>query len=817
MANITIDGQKTEAQDGASILKAAIAAEIYIPHLCVHPQLDASSAVQSMEEIYVGGAAHQGDAGVSFEGCNLCLVQVEGRDGFQRSCQTLIEEGMIITTDSAELQKARKDNLKVLLERHPHACLLCAQSDGCDRINCSSNIPLPERCCDNFGKCELQAVSQFIGTEMGLPSYKPLNLAVLEDEPLLKRDYNLCIGCLRCVRVCKDVKGSDALGFVVEDNRVVVGSKAPTLKESGCQFCGYCIEVCPTGALKDNVTGVGERVSYLIPCKSGCPAGTDVPRYTRLMKDGRPEEALKVIYEKLPIPESLGRVCFHPCETKCRRSMIDESVAICSLKRTAADLGRGFRPIPEGIKKTGKKVAVIGSGPAGLSAAYYLSILGHSATIFEALPEAGGMLRVGIPDYRLPREILDREIKVIEEAGVEIKVNQRIDSVEALLSDGFDAVFVGVGAHKGYTLGVPGEDSDGVIDGVTFLRKVNLGEKVQVGKRVAIIGGGNVAMDSARSALRMGTETVTVLYRRTREEMPAYEEEIEAALEEGVEIQYLTAPVKVEKVDGMLDIECIRMELGEPDNSGRRRPVPVEGSEYKLKFDTLIPAIGQEVVLPAGANAKKENPINGVFMGGDALTGPSTVIDAIAGGRKGAQLIDKYLGGDGDIEQVFAEEEAVSLWAGPGAVNILGGRVVMPMIPAAERISDFSEVCLGLDRDAAMAEAKRCLGCDLRFSIKAPVMPPEGWLSFDEETIATVPELEGVYILYDENKEIYNIVGVINLRDGLQEEYDMGRDVKYFTYELDPMYTGKERQLVQVYMKQHGTMPPGADDLDDLF
>jgi NADPH-dependent glutamate synthase beta subunit-like oxidoreductase len=770
-----------------------------------------------MDEVYVGGESHRGEAGAAFEGCNLCLVQIEGRDGFHKSCKTPVEDGLAITTDSPELKKERQENLKTLLESHPHACLLCAQSDGCDRINCSSNIPEAERCCDNFGKCEVQAVSKFIGVEMGLPSYKPLNLPVLEDEPLLVRDYNLCIGCLRCVRACKDVKGSDALGFVVEGGRVMVGSKGPNLKESGCQFCGYCIEVCPTGALKDSVIGVGERETYLIPCKSGCPAGTDVPRYVRLMKDGKPEEAIKVIYEKLPIPESLGRVCFHPCETNCRRSKIDESVAICSLKRTAADLGGGFRPIPEGIEKTGKKVAVIGSGPAGLSAAYYLSILGHSATIFESLPEAGGMLRVGIPDYRLPREILDREIKVIEDAGAEIKVNQKIDSAEDLLSDGFDAVFVGVGAHKGYTLGIPGENSDGVIDGVTFLRNVNLGEKVDVGNSVAIIGGGNVAMDSARSALRMGAETVTILYRRTREEMPAYEEEIEAALEEGVEMQYLTAPVKVNKADGALDIACIRMELGEPDDSGRRRPVPVEGSEYNIKFDTLIPAIGQDIVMPKGVDVKKENPAKGIFLGGDALTGPATVIDAVAGGRKGAQLIDKYLGGDGDIDQVFAEKEDIGLWAGPGAVNILEGRVVMPMISASERISNFSEVCLGLDKDAAVAEAKRCLGCDLRFYIAPPVMPPEAWLPFDEETIAAVPELEGVYILYDENKEIYNIVGVINLRDGLQEEFDMGNDVKYFTYELDPMYTGKERQLVQVYMKQHGSMPPGADDLDDLF
>ncbi len=816
MATITIDGQKIEAR-GNNVLEVALDAEIYIPHLCRHPQLEASSEVHSMREVYVGGVPHKGEPGMPFEGCGLCLVQIDGREGLHKSCHTPIEDGMVVITDSPEVKKARQERLKALLESHPHACLLCAQSDGCDRINCSSNIPEPERCCDNFGKCELQKVAQFIGTEMGLPPYKPLNFPILEDEPLLVRDYNLCIGCLRCVRVCRDVKGSDALGFVVEDGRVVVGSKAPTLRESGCQFCGFCIEVCPTGALKDTVTGVGERETFLVPCKNSCPAGTDVPRYVRYLKEGRPEEALKVIYEKLPIPETLGRVCFHPCETDCRRSQIDAPVAICALKRAAADMGGGFSPVPQDIRKTGKSVAVIGSGPAGLTAAFYLSLMGHSVTVFESLPEPGGMLRVGIPDYRLPREVLDREIRLIQDAGAEIKVNRKVESVNELLSDGFGAVFVGVGAHKGYSLGIPGEDTDGVIDGVTFLRKVNLGEKIDVGKGVAVIGGGNVAADSARSALRLGAETVTILYRRTRAEMPAYEEEIEAALEEGVQIEYLVAPVKIDKADGRLEITFIRMKLGEPDDSGRRRPVPVEGSEQKQHYDTLIAAIGQQVVMPDGVDTVKENPAKGIFVGGDALTGPATVIDAVQSGRTAAENIDRFLGGEGNIELVLAEKEPVQLWAGPGAVNILEGRRALPMRPVRERLSGFSEVVLGFDRDAAVSEAKRCLGCDLRFFIQSPVMPPESWLTFDEETIAAVPEQEGVYVLYDENKEIYNIVGVINLREGLQDEFDMGRDVKYFTYELDPMYTGKERQLVQQYMKQHGKMPPGSDDLDDLF
>jgi formate dehydrogenase beta subunit len=223
------------------------------------------------------------------------------------------------------------------------------------------------------------------------------------------------------------------------------------------------------------------------------------------------------------------------------------------------------------------------------------------------------------------------------------------------------------------------------------------------------------------------------------------------------------------------------------------------------------------VEMPKGVEVAKENPAKSVYMGGDALTGAATVIEAVQGGRKGAELIDKSLGGEGDIEQVLSEKEEVNLWSGPGGVDTMTARAAMPMIPPQERDGNFSEVCPGLDKDAAMAEAKRCLRCDLRFSIASPSLPPEQWLLFDQETIDTVTELEGVFTLYYENKEIYNIIGVINLREGLQEELDMDRDAKYFVYEEDPMYTGKERQLVQVYMKQHGGMPPGADDMDDLF
>ncbi|MDY7038317.1 MAG: FAD-dependent oxidoreductase, partial [Thermodesulfobacteriota bacterium] len=746
------------------------------------------------------------EPGIPFEGCNLCLIEIQGREGLFQSCKTLAEDGLIIKTDSPELKKARQDHLAAILERHPHACLLCPQAEGCDRKICSVHIPEEERCCSQFGNCELQKVTEFIGMEMGLPPYIPSNLPVIENEPLILRDYNLCIGCLRCVKICKDIKGADALGFTVIDGRVFVGSKLPKLKESGCLFCGFCVEVCPTGALSDKDADVGEREAYLIPCKKSCPAEIDVPGYIRFLKEGEFEKALEVVCEKVPLPDVLGRVCFHPCEADCRRGSLDQSVAICALKRSAVNESKGSYPRYANRAKTGTKVAIIGAGPAGLSAAYYLNTLGHSVTVFEALPEVGGMLRVGIPVYRLPREILDREIKNIEDAGVEIKTNNQVDSLEALFNDGFQAVFVAVGAHQGLQLGIPGEENEGVMDGISFLRKVNSVLEISLGETVAIIGGGNVATDSARSAIRKGAKSVTIFYRRTREEMPAYGEEIDAAVEEGINIEYQVAPKKIENVNGSLEVEFIRMKMGAPDASKRPRPIPMDGTEYRLKFDTVITAIGQRSAVPEGfgipadeGKERKVNPVKGVFLGGDLLTGPRTVIDAIAGGRKGAILIDKYLGGEGDIDEVSMKREPVQLWAGPDAGHIEQGRVLMPVIPTEERTSTFKEVNLGLDHQMAINEARRCLGCDLRFNIQPVVLPPEPWLVLDEKNIMDLPETEGVYVLYDEKKEIYQVSGVENIRLEIMEEYEKGGMARFFSYEEDEMFTSKERQIIQQY------------------
>ncbi|MGD9116228.1 MAG: NADH-quinone oxidoreductase subunit NuoF [Dehalococcoidia bacterium] len=460
------------------------------------------------------------------------------------------------------------------------------------------------------------------------------------------------------------------------------------------------------------------------PCTHTCPAGVDAPRYIRFIAQGKPGEAVAVIREKIPFPSVCGYVCIHPCEAKCRRGLIDEAIGIRVLKRFAADNDNGlWKEKAKRLPATGKKVAVVGSGPAGLTAAFYMAKLGHEVTVFEALPEAGGMMRVAIPDYRLPKDVLQRDIAEIEAVGVDIKKNTRVESVDDLFSQGFNAVFLAVGAHEGLKVGVKGEDSPGVMDCVSFLRRVSLGEKVEIGRSVGVIGGGNAAIDSARTALRLGAKEVTIVYRRTREQMPAAAEEIEGAIEEGVQIRFLAAPEGITSKGGKLELTCQAMKLGDVDASGRRRPEPIEGEQFTLSFDTIVAAIGQRPVVPASFKLEtgRGNTIvadpdtlatakEGVFAGGDVVKGPASVIEAIAHGRIAASSIDKYLGGEGDISEKLAPpEEAMS----PLEEAEEEWRVEIPAPPAEERIKNFEDVEMTLSRKMAVKEAGRCLRCDL--------------------------------------------------------------------------------------------------------
>jgi len=460
------------------------------------------------------------------------------------------------------------------------------------------------------------------------------------------------------------------------------------------------------------------------PCSHTCPAGVDVPRYIRFIGEGKPAEAVAVVREKIPFPSVCGYVCVHPCEARCRRGLLDEAIGIRVLKRFATEHDTGlWKQNSRVAPATGKRVAVVGSGPAGLTAAYYLAKLGHSVTVFEALPEPGGMMRVGIPDYRLPKDKLRAEIGEIEDIGVDIKTNTPVNSLDELFKQGYDAVFLATGAHQGVKIGVEGEDSPGVMECVSFLRDVSLGREVGVGEKVAVIGGGNAAIDSARTALRLGAEQVTIVYRRTQTEMPASAEEIDEAIAEGVEIRFLATPSRIISKNGKLELECISMRLGEVDASGRPRPEPIEGSQFTMSFDTIIAAIGQRPEIPGRFNLSlgRGNTIEvdpdtlstskeGVFAGGDVVSGPASVIEAIAAGRQAAISIDRYLGGKGEIDETLAPPEGE---LAPLEEAEEEPRIEVPALPVAERLKGFDQVELSLSEKMAIKEAKRCLRCDL--------------------------------------------------------------------------------------------------------
>jgi len=465
------------------------------------------------------------------------------------------------------------------------------------------------------------------------------------------------------------------------------------------------------------------------PCSLGCPAHTDVQGYLKQISFGNYSEAVKIIKEKIPVPASVGRICPHPCEAKCRRNLVGEPLSVAYLKAFAADMDLASENpfVPEILPETGKKAAIIGGGPAGIAAAYRLRLSGHSVTLFDAMPEMGGMLRYGIPEYRLPKAVLKKEISAIEALGVEFRNNAKIGkdiTFDEIRSD-FDAVLIAVGAWKSAKIGCPGEELDGVYSGIGFLREINSGRTVDIGKNVAVVGGGNTAMDSCRTAIRCGAEKVYVIYRRTREEAPAEDIEISEAIEEGVDFRFLTNPAEIIGESGKVKTVRLQiMELGEPDSSGRRKPVPVEGKFEILEVDSVISAIGQVcdaagfdgieltqkgTVLMNGQNGTTN--LEGVFAAGDATNkGASIAIEAIAEGNKAAAAMDAYLSGMPlDFpEPVYSEREVSEK---DYAHIQKTEREKMPVKPAGTRKKSFDEVINGFSEEQAIAEAKRCLEC----------------------------------------------------------------------------------------------------------
>jgi formate dehydrogenase major subunit len=472
------------------------------------------------------------------------------------------------------------------------------------------------------------------------------------------------------------------------------------------------------------------------PCTQTCPAGVDVQGYIALIAMGRNRDAVKLIKEKNPLPLVCGRVCVRECEAACRRNRVDSAVGIDYLKRYASDIDIEDPWTPVLPPRNGKKVAVIGGGPAGLTCAYFLTTRGYTVTIFERSPHLGGMLRYGIPEYRLPKEMLDREIGWITDLGVEVRKNVKlgVDFDMKELRDKYDAVFLAMGAQNAKGMGIAGEEAtEGIVGGVEFLRQLQMEDVPQLkGKDVVVVGGGNTAIDAARSALRLGAKKVTILYRRTKKEMPAHEMEIDAALEEGVEIIYLSAPTAIVSVDGRLDaLTCIMMELGKPDASGRRSPVPKEGSEYNLKCDVAVSAIGQDIDLGticsdgqikttrwkgiATDDKTLITSVPGVFAGGDVVTGPAVAIDAIAHGRQAAEAIDNY------INKGKAETTSTGFISRKDSFGEVPDGEFLPMLkiarermkelPPEERTKTFAEVELGFTEEQALNESSRCLEC----------------------------------------------------------------------------------------------------------
>ena len=554
-----------------------------------------------------------------------------------------------------------------------------------------------------------------------------------------------CFDCGTCTGVCPVSRAESAFDPRRIIHMIKMGLKEQLLGSEAIWFCSHCDTcafVCPQEVVFSNVVDVLREMAikegYVDPeafepwaagpCKASCPAHISIPGFIAAISQGKYAEGLKLIKREMPFPAICGRVCPHPCETECNRGNIDKPIAIEALKRFLADedLYSDISYIPEKKGEKKEKVAVIGAGPAGLTAACYLAIEGYPVTVFEKLPVAGGMMAVGIPEFRLPRDILQAEIEKIRELGVEIKLNVEIgkDLEFKDLQRDYQSIFIGIGCHRPIKLGVPGEDGlKGVIDGITFLRDIHLGKPTLLKGRAVVIGGGNVAVDSARVAKRLGFRDVAILYRRTREEMPAYDYEVDEAMEEGIEIEFLTAPTKIIGENGeVCALQCVRMELGEPDESGRRRPVPIKGSEFEVKTDVVIAAIGQQpdlgpLALEGEIEASKRGWIvvdpqtgltnmPGIFAGGDVVSGPRTVVEAVGFGKNVASAIDLYLRGEdmgaarkGDWQGTEYRPEDV-----PSKE-----RVAMPRISLSERQRSFKEIDLGFSEEQAKTEAERCL------------------------------------------------------------------------------------------------------------
>lgn len=701
MAVITIDGTRLEVPENKNVLECALEAGIYIPHLCHHPDLPENGS------------------------CRMCIVEVEGQEGVTTSCTLRAQDGMVVHTTSERINKLRTLALELLLAGHPEDCSTCPK----------------------YGNCELQTLIQYIGANNARMRTRIKGIKMEEGNPLLIHDMNRCVLCGRCVRACNKLRGVGVLQYNKKDLETYVGTlHGKLLKDEDCRFCTACAEVCPTGSIRDKLqllTTNLKKEEALVPCRTACPAHTDIPRYIRFVKEGDYDAAVAVIREKVPFPNALGHVCSHACELECKRKEVSEAMSIRDIKRYAAehDTGRYWKGKGKQLPDTGKKVCVVGGGPAGLTAAYYLRKQGHAVTVKEALPTVGGMMSYGIPSYRLPREIVAQEAKVIEDQGVVIETNTKVEKPVELRKE-YDAVLMTIGAHKGVRLPMEGSELPGVLLNIDFLRNASLGQETGMGKRIIVLGGGNVSFDCARTAKRLGAEEIHLACLEAREVMTADDEEIEQAKEEGIFVHPAQTFERITGTDAVTGVDFMNVKSFTFDENRRAIIEKEEGSEHHIDADTVIFATGQRPDLTeeagltlgrANSIVVKENSLatetEGVFAAGDVVYGTKSVILAIASGRDAAVEIDKYLGGDGDISETLAPKQH----ADPkiGKVEGFGyfGRTKTQVTPAAERQDNFNEVDHGICDADICGEASRCLQCDLRLQIH----PSRLWTEYSNQ------------------------------------------------------------------------------------
>ncbi len=683
---LIIDGKEVTGRKGQSVLDCALENQIYIPHLCHHPDLP------------------------ELESCRLCLVEYKGE--IVPGCTLEVEDGMSVITNSDSIKRKRQTSMELILAAHPEECSTCPK----------------------YGQCELQTLMQYLGVSPERMRRRTKTITSDDRNPLLEHDMTRCVLCGRCVRACQNVRGVGVMDYRRSGEEYYTGpEERKLLTDADCRFCGACIAVCPTGAIRDKLEACNPEM-FTVPCENTCPAGTNIPEYIRLVKQGDYGRAAAVIHQKLPIPKSLGLICSHPCESACKRNCLNEGISIRNLKRTAVenDQAREWKSRQKQLPASGKTVAVIGAGPCGLTAAFYLSKQGHKVTVLEKEPVPGGMLKVGIPPYRLPGEVVDEEVEFLQETGFEIRCGERITDVSEL-SNVYDAVLVAVGAGTGNHLPIEGNDAAGVHLNTEFLRKVNLDEETGIGERVLVLGGGNVAFDCARSAVRLGAKQVAMACLEDEETIPGDREEIEQAQEEGIQIYYAKSFKEVLTTDGHAtgvlteDVESMRFD------ENRRMILDIRpDSEAVIPADTVIFTVGQhpDEELTAGfktvrrfyivTDERGETEKEGVFAAGDVVYGTNSVVKAVAAGRDAASEIDRYLGGDGNIEEQLVDIPQHDPYIGriEGFSQLKREKPELADVKA--RKHSFMQVEQTLSCEKAGCEASRCLQCDLRLDLSQP-------------------------------------------------------------------------------------------------